>query len=60
LPDGDGARNARATRPLVTGELTHLRTDRRVVIALLNHPAVDVIFVGVDQRSLSDRPLDQV
>src|SRR4051812_25093259 len=33
--------------------------DRLVAVAPLDQPAVDVIFIGVDQRPLGDRPLDQ-
>src|SRR4051812_18924775 len=44
---------------VVPGVLARRMADRLVIVAPLDQPAVDVIFIGVDQGPLGYRPLDQ-
>src|SRR3954463_16106807 len=44
---------------VVPGELARRMTDRLVIVAPLDQPAVDVILIRVDQSPFGDRPLDQ-
>src|SRR5262249_40578693 len=48
-----------AVAVLVAGVLALPVTDRLVPIAPLLQPAVDVVFVGMDERPRGDRRLDQ-
>ena len=44
---------------VVPGVLARRMADRFVAVAPLDQAAVDVILIGVNQRPLGDRPLDQ-
>src|SRR3954462_8370058 len=44
---------------VVPGVPARRMAARLVIVAPLDQPAVDVIFIGIDQSPLGDRPLDQ-
>src|SRR5512135_1371572 len=43
---------------VIASELTRGMTDRLVVVAPLVQAAVDVIFIGINNTTLGNRPLD--